>query len=119
MKTLKVSTLGLLATLAVSFGLSACAPVMVGSMLGGAMVASDRRTAGIQLEDEGIEMRSASAIKESVPPSPLLSARKIKQTYLIVTLIVSVQRISDKMPMTFSSNPISPPRAEAIAVRKT
>jgi osmotically-inducible protein OsmY len=65
MKTLKVSTLGLLATLAVSFGLSACAPVMVGSMLGGAMVASDRRTAGIQLEDEGIEMRSASAIKEN------------------------------------------------------
>jgi osmotically-inducible protein OsmY len=45
--------------------LSACAPLMVGGVLGGAMVASDRRTAGIQLEDEGIEQRSASAIREN------------------------------------------------------
>jgi osmotically-inducible protein OsmY len=45
--------------------LSACAPLMFGGVLGGAMVASDRRTAGIQLEDEGIEQRSASAIREN------------------------------------------------------
>jgi len=38
---------------------------MFGGVLGGAMVASDRRTAGIQLEDEGIEQRSASAIREN------------------------------------------------------
>lgn len=65
MKKLNNSTLGLLAVLVLSFGLSACAPVMVGGMVGGAMVASDRRTSGIQLEDEGIEMRSASAIREN------------------------------------------------------
>ncbi len=45
--------------------LSACAPLMFGGVLGGAMVASDRRTSGIQLEDEGIEQRSASAIREN------------------------------------------------------
>jgi osmotically-inducible protein OsmY len=65
MKKLNTSSLGLLATLVLSFGLTACAPVMVGGMVGGAMVASDRRTSGAQVEDEGIEMRSASAIREN------------------------------------------------------
>ncbi len=55
----------LLTVLVLTWGLSACAPVMVGSMVGGAMVASDRRTTGIQLEDEGIEQRSASARREN------------------------------------------------------
>jgi len=45
--------------------LSACAPLVVGGMVGGAMVASDRRSPGIQLEDEGIEQRSATAIREN------------------------------------------------------
>ena len=45
--------------------LAACAPLMFGGVLGGAMVASDRRTAGIQLEDETIEQRSATAIREN------------------------------------------------------
>jgi osmotically-inducible protein OsmY len=38
---------------------------MIGGMMGGAMVASDRRTTGIQLEDEGIEQRSATARDEN------------------------------------------------------
>ena len=44
--------------------LQACAPLMVGGMVGGAMVASDRRTSGIQLEDENIELKAASRIRE-------------------------------------------------------
>ena len=55
----------LLTLLVLTLGLSACAPVMVGSMVGGAMVASDRRTTGIQLEDERIEQRSARARREN------------------------------------------------------
>jgi len=65
MKKFNTLPLGLIGALVLSLGLSACAPVMVGGMVGGAMVASDRRTSGIQLEDEGIEMRSASAIREN------------------------------------------------------
>jgi osmotically-inducible protein OsmY len=52
------------AALALVMSLGACAPLMVGGMVGGAMVASDRRTSGIQLEDEGIELRSANRIRE-------------------------------------------------------
>jgi osmotically-inducible protein OsmY len=35
-----------------------------GAIVGGGLVATDRRTAGIQLEDESIELRAGSRIKE-------------------------------------------------------
>ena len=46
--------------------LQACAPLMVGGMVGGAMVASDRRTSGMQLEDENIELKAANRIREMI-----------------------------------------------------
>ncbi len=52
--------------LAVLASLQACAPLMVGGMVGGAMVASDRRTTGIQLEDEAIELKAANRIRETL-----------------------------------------------------
>jgi osmotically-inducible protein OsmY len=46
-------------------GLSACAPLIVGgALLGGGLVATDRRTTGIQLEDETIELKAASRVRE-------------------------------------------------------
>lgn len=43
--------------------LAACAPVLVGgTMFGGAMVYTDRRTAGAQLEDQGIELKARDAL---------------------------------------------------------
>ncbi|NQW93592.1 MAG: BON domain-containing protein [Polaromonas sp.] len=47
--------------------LTACIPLVVGgAMVGGTLVASDRRTSGAQLEDEGIELRSASRIRSNI-----------------------------------------------------
>ena len=47
--------------------LSACVPLVIGgAMVGGTMVALDRRTSGAQLEDEGIELRAASRIRSNV-----------------------------------------------------
>ncbi len=66
MKILNKSTASLLSTLVMCFGLASCAaPLMFGGVIGGAMVASDRRTTGIQVEDETIEQRSATAIREN------------------------------------------------------
>jgi osmotically-inducible protein OsmY len=66
MKILNKSAASLLSTLVMCLGLASCAaPLMFGSVIGGAMVASDRRSAGIQLEDETIEQRSATAIREN------------------------------------------------------
>jgi len=46
--------------------LSACAPVVLGSAAMGVLVATDRRTSGAQLEDEGIQLRAAGRIRENV-----------------------------------------------------
>jgi len=47
--------------------LSACAPVVVGgAAVVGSLVAVDRRTSGAQLEDEGIELRAATRIRENL-----------------------------------------------------
>ena len=40
----------------------------------------------------------ASAISESVPPSPLLSARMMNSTYLTVTMKISAQISSETIP---------------------
>ena len=46
--------------------LAACAPIVLGGAAMGALVATDRRTSGAQLEDEGIELRAAGRIRENL-----------------------------------------------------
>ena len=47
--------------------LSGCAAAVVGTGIAvGAMVATDRRTSGAQLEDETIELKSSNAIKSAL-----------------------------------------------------
>ena len=50
----------------VGASLSACAPMVLGGAAVTALVATDRRTSGAQLEDEGIELRAAGRIRESL-----------------------------------------------------
>ncbi len=52
--------------LLLSLGLSACAPVMLAGFAGTAMVASDRRTSGTQLEDETIELRGSARVRDAL-----------------------------------------------------
>ena len=46
--------------------LGACAPLMIAGVAGTAMVASDRRTSGSQLEDESIELRAKARIRDNL-----------------------------------------------------
>ncbi|MDR3371031.1 BON domain-containing protein [Rhodoferax sp.] len=57
-----------LLTLAVglSASLTACFPVIMGGAVMGGFVATDRRTSGAQLEDEGIELRASSRIRDNL-----------------------------------------------------
>jgi osmotically-inducible protein OsmY len=52
------------ATLAAA--LSACAPLIIGGAAVGTMVTLDRRTSGAQLDDETIELRGASRLREAL-----------------------------------------------------
>ena len=54
------------AALLLSLCLNACAPILVAGFAGSAMVATDRRTSGAQLEDETIELRSSARIRDNL-----------------------------------------------------
>jgi osmotically-inducible protein OsmY len=56
--------LSTLAALALAGSLGACAPLIIGGAAVGAIMAFDRRTSGTQVEDEGIELRGASALRQ-------------------------------------------------------
>ena len=57
--------------------------------------------------------RLASAIKASVPPSPSLSARSRISTYFTVTMRISAQMMSDRMPRITGSVASWPPLVAA------
>lgn len=47
-------------------GLGACAPLLFSGAAVGVLMSTDRRTSGSQIEDEGIELRSASRIRDGL-----------------------------------------------------
>ena len=54
----------LAAALALAGACAGCAPLLLGgAVIGGGLVVTDRRTTGIQVEDEGIELRAASRVR--------------------------------------------------------
>lgn len=55
----------LVAALALAGITAGCAPLLLGgAVIGGGLVVTDRRTTGIQVEDEGIELRAASRVRD-------------------------------------------------------
>jgi osmotically-inducible protein OsmY len=51
--------------LAASLLVSACAPLIVGgAVVGGTLIAADRRTSGAQLEDQAIELKAGPRVRE-------------------------------------------------------
>jgi osmotically-inducible protein OsmY len=81
MKKLAVSAV--VAALAAG-ALTACVPLVIGgAAAGGALVATDRRTSGAQLEDEGIELRANSRIRSSVGDSTHVNVTSYNRQALI------------------------------------
>jgi osmotically-inducible protein OsmY len=64
---IRLRTTALLAAIAASTVLSACAPLVVGgAMLGGTLLATDRRTSGAQIEDQAIELKARNRVREVI-----------------------------------------------------
>lgn len=73
----------LLALIAVAGLNSACAPLVVGAVVGGsAMVATDRRTSGSQLEDQTIELKVGARIREQLGSSSHVSVNSYNRVAL-------------------------------------
>ena len=65
LRTPSMRLTALLAALAAASALSACAPLLVGgAMVGGSLMSVDRRTSGVQLDDQSIEFKSIRRINE-------------------------------------------------------
>ncbi len=64
--------------------LSACAPLVVGgAVVGTAMVATDRRTTGTQVEDKGIELKAASRIREAMGSRTNINVQAYNRSLLL------------------------------------
>ncbi|MCF8170003.1 MAG: BON domain-containing protein [Methylotenera sp.] len=63
MKFIQLRTTG--AVLVLATCMTACAPFLVAGVAGSALVATDRRTSGTQLEDETIELRASAKVRDT------------------------------------------------------
>ena len=64
--------------------LSACAPLLVGgAVVGGAMVVTDRRTSGAQLEDQSIEFKASNRLRETLGDRSRVSVTSYNRMLLL------------------------------------
>jgi osmotically-inducible protein OsmY len=64
--------------------LAACAPLVVGgAVTGGAIVATDRRSSGAQLDDQGIELRAANRLRDQLGNQARVSVTSYNRRVLL------------------------------------
>ena len=72
--------------------LTACVPLLLGGAVGGgALVASDRRTSGTQLEDEGIELRALSRLQNPLGERSHVNLTSYNRQVLLTGEVASAQ----------------------------
>lgn len=87
----RIAGLALLAGLAATT-LPACAPLIVGgAAVGSALVVTDRRTSGAQLEDEGIELRAASRVRQTLGERGHVNITSYNRVVLLTGEVPSAQ----------------------------
>jgi osmotically-inducible protein OsmY len=80
-----------LAAAALTAGLSACAPLIIGGAVVGGVMAVDRRTAGTQVEDEGIELRASNRIRETLGDRAHVNVTSYNRQVLLTGEVLSAQ----------------------------
>jgi len=93
--TMKFSTRKLLPLMVLSASLggalSACAPIIMGGAVMGSLMATDRRTTGTQIEDEGIELHASSRIQENLGDRVHVSVTSYNRQVLLTGEVPSAQ----------------------------
>ena len=81
------------AAVVLSAGLSACVgPLLIGgAVVGGSLVAIDRRTSGAQLDDEAIELRSANQINTNLGSRVRVSVTSYNRQVLLTGEVANLQ----------------------------
>lgn len=81
---------GVLVAVTLTVGLSACAPLIVGGAMGGALVAVDRRTSGAQLDDQGIELRATNRLRDQMGNRARAAVTSYNRRVLLTGQVASV-----------------------------
>jgi osmotically-inducible protein OsmY len=81
--------MSLLAAAALVSSLSACAPLMVGGAVMTGLVAVDRRTSGMQLEDEGIELRTYQGLRRGLSENSHINVTSYNRQVLLTGEVAS------------------------------
>lgn len=81
----------ILVSVTLGTSLSACFPVIMGGAVVGTLVATDRRTSGAQLEDEGIELRAASRVRDNLTERVHVSINSYNRRVLLTGEVPSLQ----------------------------
>jgi osmotically-inducible protein OsmY len=82
----RLATLALLAAL---LTLQACAPMLVGGFVEGTLIASDRRTSGIQVEDQGIEIKANNRVNEALGDKAHVTLYSYNRQVLVLGEVVN------------------------------
>jgi osmotically-inducible protein OsmY len=78
----------LLASLAAA-ALGGCAALVVGGAVGTAVMVSDRRTSGVQIEDQAIELKAVNRIREAVGERGHVNATSYNRVVLLTGEVAS------------------------------
>ena len=90
LRTPSMRLTALLAALAAASALSACAPLLVGgAMVGGSLMSVDRRTSGVQLDDQSIEFKSIRRINEVMGDKGYVSVTSYNRIALLTGQVPS------------------------------
>ena len=73
----------LLAAAALGSGLAGCFPLVVGGVAVGSLMVADRRTAGTQVEDEGIELQTVNRIYKELGDQPHVNVTSYNRVVLL------------------------------------
>lgn len=76
-------TLKLLVALTLASQLSACVPVIIGGAAAGGAMAADRRTSGVYVEDENIELKTVKKISDTLGEAAHVNVTSFKGNVLL------------------------------------
>ena len=88
---IKRLALAVVASALVSSTLTACVPLLIGGAAVGSLVATDRRTSGAQLEDEGIELRAMSRLRDNIGSRARVSVTSYNRQVLLTGEVLNAQ----------------------------
>ncbi len=84
--------LAVVASALVSSTLTACVPLLIGgAAAGGALVTIDRRTSGAQLDDQSIELRAMSRLRDSIGSRARVSVTSYNRQVLMTGEVLNEQ----------------------------